>query len=78
MQLSETQQLGVRYLAHALADIENMWDEPEGFDYWFSFGNNLDVNLHNWQGTGLQCNVYAVVDHNMVTNEWVDIPMERK
>ncbi len=78
MQLTETQTQSIKVLVHELADELRMWDEPQGFDYWVAWGDDTDINLHNWEGTGLQCNVYAVNNGIINTSEWVDIPMNQQ
>lgn len=77
MELAKNLLDDLTWFVHKVADLRGFWTQPEGFDYWHSYGDDLDINFHNWEGNGLECAVYAVKDGNIITQEWVVIPMKK-
>ena len=77
MELTKSELRDISWFVHKVADLKGFWEQPEGFDYWHSFGEEIDINFHNWNGTGLECALYAVKDGNTITNEWIVIPMKK-
>ena len=75
MNITENEKQAITKFAVALADELEMWTQPDDYEYWSSWGDDIDINIFKYGSDKLQCTIYPVVDGNIITNQMVSIDL---
>lgn len=75
MNITENEKQAITKFAVALAGELEMWTQPDDYEYWSSWGDDIDINIFKYGSDKLQCTIYPVVDGNIITNQMVSIDL---
>ena len=67
----------ISHFASVLADVQNMWDEADDFDWWTAFSDYADINIYKYGSDELKCSAYPVNNGEGNYSVWVAIPLTK-
>lgn len=64
--------------ASVIADIQNMWNEADDFDWWTAYADYADINIFKYGSDELKCCAYPVVNGQGNYSVWVEVPLRKQ